>query len=105
MVVDIAIYVLVVFAVNPAPYLSIIIGISGLAGIIFTAMRYRRDDTTAIVGQQDTIVNEMKVLNEENRQAAAILREERNELRAQVERLTNEISALREELRGEGRYG
>lgn len=95
----------IVFAVNPAPYLSLIIGICGLAGIIFTALRYRRDDTTALVGQQDTIVNEMKVLNEENRQAAAILREERNELRTQVERLTNEIAALREELRGEGRYG
>lgn len=98
-------YIPVIFAVNPAPYLSLIIGICGLAGIVFTALRYRRDDTTALVGQQDTIVNEMKVLNEENRQAVAILREERNELKAQVERLTNEISALREELRGEGRYG
>ena len=95
----------IVFAANPAPYLSIILGIAGLAGIIFTALRYRRDDTTALVGQQDTILNEMKALNEENRQAATILREERNELRAQVERLTHEIEALREELRGEGRYG
>ena len=95
----------VIFALNPAPYLSIILGIAGLAGIIFTALRWRRDDTTALVGQQDTILNEMKTLNEENRQAATLLREERNELRAQVERLTSEIQALREELQGEGRGG
>ena len=90
---------------NPAPYLSIILGICGLAGIVFTALRYRRDDTTALVGQQDTIVNEMKALNEENRQAVALLREERNELRAEVERLRHEIEALREEIGEGGRYG
>jgi predicted nucleic acid-binding Zn-ribbon protein len=90
------------FAVNPAPYLSLIIGIAGLAGIIFTALRYRRDDTTALIGQQDTIVSEMRALNEENRQAAALLRTERNELKTQVEQLTHEIEALRKELQ-EGR--
>ena len=90
---------------NPAPYLSIILGILGLAGIVFTALRYRRDDTTALVGQQDTIVNEMRALNEESRQAVTLLREERNELRAEVERLRHEIEALREELGEGGRYG
>ena len=98
-------YIPIVFAVNPAPYLSIVMAVCGILGVMFTAMRWRRDDTTALVGQQDSIVSEMKTLNEENRQAAAILREERNELRAQVEQLTHEIEALREELRGGGRYG
>lgn len=90
----------VIFAVNPAPYLSIVLGICGLGGLIFTALRWRRDDTGSLVGQQDTILNEMKVLNEENRLAAARLREERNELSTQVEQLMAEIEKLRKELRG-----
>jgi hypothetical protein len=95
----------IVFAENPAPYLSVAIGVCGLAGVIFTALRYRRDDTTAIIGQQDTILNEMKALNEENRVTAARLRDERDSLSAQVDQLMAEIETLREELRGKGRYG
>ena len=34
---------------------------------MFTALRFRRDDTTAIVSQQDTILNDFKSLNEELR--------------------------------------
>jgi hypothetical protein len=91
-------FILIIFAANPAPYLSIVLGICGLGGLVFTALRYKRDDTTALVGQQNTIISEMKILNEENRQAATSLREERNELRDQVEQLTTEIKGLREEL-------
>ena len=45
--------------------LALVIGLMGLGGIIFTALRYNRDDTTAIVNQQAAITSEMKVLNDE----------------------------------------
>ena len=80
---------------------ALTIGILGVAGIIFSALKYNRDDTTALVGQQDVIVGEMKTMMDEWRTTAADLRLERDELRVQVERLTSEISALREELREE----
>ena len=78
--------------------LPIIIGLLGIAGLIFTALRHNRDDTTAIVTQQSTIVGEMKVLNDELRTTTTRLREERDGLQLQVGELTNQIAALRAEL-------
>jgi predicted RNase H-like nuclease (RuvC/YqgF family) len=78
--------------------IPIIIGILGIAGIIFTALKYNRDDTTAVITQQSTIVGEMKTLNDELRTTTTDLRGERDQLRAQVEELTKQIEALREEL-------
>ena len=40
---------------STGPHPSIIIGIIGLAGILFTAMRFGRDDTTTVLNQQATI--------------------------------------------------
>ena len=51
--------------------LPIIIGLLGIAGIIFTALKYNRDDTTAVVTQQSMIVGEMKTLNDELREPPA----------------------------------
>lgn len=79
-------------------YLPLVIGILGLAGLVFTALRFRRDDTTAIVSQQNTIFGEMKSLNDELRVTTTHLREERNELKAQVTELTHQVAALRTEL-------
>ena len=50
-----------------ADALGLIIGIAGLGGLIFTALRYRRDDTTAIVGQQSTVLHDFEALNAELR--------------------------------------
>jgi hypothetical protein len=80
--------------VDIAQLVSLIIGVLGLAGLIFTAMRYNRDDTTAIVNQQNVIVGDMKILNEELRTTATHLREERDRLRAEVDRLTAENDDL-----------
>jgi hypothetical protein len=92
-----------VFAANPAPYLSIVLGVCGLGGLVFTALRFRRDDTTALLGQQSTIMGEMKDLNNELRLTTVALREERDRLKEQVDRLTGEITKLRGELQ-EGRF-
>ena len=81
--------------VNAIP---IIIGLLGIAGILFTAMKYNRDDTTAVVTQQSTIVGEMKTLNDELRTTTRDLRTERDALKEQVQELTNQVAALRTEL-------
>ena len=52
-----------------ADALALAIGVAGLGGLVFTALRYRRDDTTAIVGQQSTIVHDIQALNGELRLA------------------------------------
>jgi predicted nuclease with TOPRIM domain len=85
--------------VNAGSLLAIVTGILGLAGIIFTALKYNRDDTTALVGQQSQILTDMKALNDELRETADALRAERDELRGEVARLSGQVDALRGELR------
>jgi hypothetical protein len=82
---------LLLAAIAWAEVVPLIIGIFGVAGLIFTALRYRRDDTTAVLNQQSLIVNEMKTLND-------TIRIERDELKTKVEELTTQVAALREEL-------
>ena len=50
-----------------AETLALVIGLAGLCGVIFTALRFRRDDTTAIVNQQSVIVRDMQAVNGELR--------------------------------------
>ena len=85
---------LVLAAVNIAQILALIIGLVGLAGVIFTALKFNRDDTTAVVSQQDTILNDMKLINEELRTTSNELREERDGLRVQVAELTTQVKKL-----------
>lgn len=84
---------------NPAGAISLIIGLIGLSGIIFTALRFRRDDTTAIVDQQSTITSEFKALNDELRVTADALRKERDELKERIANLLGQVDTLRIELR------
>jgi hypothetical protein len=81
----------VLAAIDPAGFIAIAIGVMGLGGVIFTALRFRRDDTTAIVNQQDTILNDFKSLNEELRITADRLRTERDECTEQVKKLRGEL--------------
>ena len=46
---------------------AVVIGVLGVAGLIYTALSWRRNDTTAIVEQQDTIMGELKDLTAELR--------------------------------------
>lgn len=71
-----------------AEWLSVIIGLLGVSGIVFTALRYRRDDTTAVVNQQAALFDEMRVITEN-------LRAERDALALQVDRLRAEVGELR----------
>lgn len=67
--------------------LPIIIGIVGLAGLVFTAMRFGRDDTTAVVTQQAQITAEMQTLNNELRSTIDRLRDDRDKCEREVQRL------------------
>ena len=87
---------LVIAAIDWATLLPPIIGIAGLGGVIFTALRYRRDDTTAVIGQQDTILNDMRLLNDELRTTSQELRTERDALKIQVQELTTQVEKLSE---------
>ena len=78
-----------------ATALPLIIGIIGLAGVIFTAMRFGRDDTTQVVTQQAQITAEMKTLNDELRLTTERLRKERDTCHLEVERLTGRLDELR----------
>ena len=69
-----------------------------LPGSSSRPLKYNRDDTTAVVTQQNVIVADMKLLNDELRVTIADLRTERDGLREQVTELTNQIQALRTEL-------
>jgi len=77
--------------------LPLVIGIVGLGGLVFTALRFRRDDTTAVINQQNVILDDMKKLNDELRTTVGDLRTERDELRVQVGELTIQIKSMRNE--------
>lgn len=80
-----------IIATDAAGILAIVIGMMGLGGVVFTALRFRRDDTTAIVNQQDTILGDFKSLNEELRITADRLRSERDECGEQVKKLRKDL--------------
>ena len=77
-----------------AQAIALAIGILGVAGIIFTALRYNRDDSTAVVQQQAQIVTGMHTLNDELRVTNA-------ELKQQVQELREQIEQMRKDLRGD----
>jgi uncharacterized coiled-coil DUF342 family protein len=85
-------------AIDLSTALPLVLGVCGLSGLVFAALRFRRDDTSAIVTQQSTILDDMKTLNDELRTATAALREERDQLKTQVDQLTGQVQALRVEL-------
>lgn len=84
---------------DPGALVALAIGVLGLGGIVFTALKFNRDDTTAIVGQQSNILRDMKELNSELRITATDLRKERDELKEQVDKLGQQVTELSTELR------
>ena len=75
-------------AINAAQSLALVLGIVGLSGVVFTALRFRRDDTTAVVTQQSQITAEMKTLNDELRLAVERLRKERDACHDELRRVS-----------------
>lgn len=78
-----------------ATALPLIIGSAGLSGVVFSVLRFRRDDTTQVVNQQAQITAEMKTLNDELRLTTERLRKERDACHMEVERLNGRIEELR----------
>ena len=52
-----------------ADVIALVIAISGLGSLVFAAMRWRRDDTQAIVSTQSVVVHDMEALMAGLRQA------------------------------------
>ena len=96
-----AVIVIAAVGANIAQVLALVIGLVGLAGVIFTALRFNRDDTSAVVNQQSTILNDMKTINSELRTTAASLKEERDACRDEVRSLRKDVSEARESLSGQ----
>ena len=70
-----------------AQAIAVAIGILGIAGVIFTALKYNRDDTTAVISQQAQILAGMATLNSELRQRNAELKEQIADLHEEVKTL------------------
>jgi uncharacterized coiled-coil DUF342 family protein len=85
--------------VSPGEAIALVTGVVGLAGVLFTALRFRREDTSAVVSTQSQILLDMKALNDELRVTADSLKKERDELRGQVEQLRSEVNKLSVDLR------
>jgi len=68
---------------------------AGLAAAVFTALRFNREDATAVVNQQKEVLGSMRSLNEELQAALDRVRAERDELRAEVTELRVEAKRLR----------
>ena len=82
-------------AVPAGTWAPIALALAGLVGAVFAALRFNRDDATAVVAQQSTVLADMRSLNEELAEAAARVRLERDDLAAKIILLTAEIAALR----------
>jgi hypothetical protein len=82
-----------------AQAIPVVIGLLGLGGILFTALRFNREDTTAVVGQQTQILGNMKMLNDELRVTADGLRGERDSCRGEAAKLRTQVAELTVELR------
>ena len=70
---------------------SLAIAVMGLGGLVFTALRWRRDDTATIISTQDTLFSEMRTLNDELRTTVIALRAENDRLQAQIADLRREL--------------
>jgi hypothetical protein len=79
--------------------IALVTGILGVCGLVFTALRFNRDDTTAAVATQSSVLHDMAALNDELRKTTTELRTERDELRGQVRALGVEVERLRHDRR------
>lgn len=77
--------------------LAIVTGILGLSGLIFTALKYNRDDSTAVVAQQSAVLKDMATLNDDLRKAVDDLHGERDELRGEIAALREQVQRLSHE--------
>ena len=78
-----------------APFVTVL---AALVGAVFVALRFNREDATAVVAQQSTVLADMRSLNAELAENSNRVRGERDELLTRIGVLTAELSAVRVEL-------
>ena len=91
---------LLVAAIDIAASLSVVIGIIGVVGLIYTALSWNRSDTTQVITQQSAITAEMKTLVDEQRKRVEELRQERDDCRMDRERMVGQMEELRAQATG-----
>ena len=74
--------------------LAIVTGLCGLAGLVYTALSWRRNDTKAVVDQQSAVLHDMATLNDDLRSTVTDLRGERDLLRTEVAELREQVQRL-----------
>jgi len=87
--------------VDIGAFIALATGVLGLCGLVFTALRFNRDDTSSAVATQSSVLRDMATLNDELRKTAADLRGERDECRGRALVLTGELERLRNDRRRE----
>ena len=80
--------------VDTGTLLAIITGLCGLAGLVYTALHFNRDDAKALVDQQSAVLKDMGELNTDLRATVADLRTERDALRSEVADLREQVQRL-----------
>ena len=74
-----------------AQIVALVIAVGGLGTLIFAALSWRRNDTTALVGQQTEVLNSIHLINDELRVTADALRSERDKCYEEVAKLRRTI--------------
>ncbi len=74
--------------------LAAIVTLAGSGGIVFGALRYNRDEAGKIVGQQASVLSDMRGLIDELQEALVRTRTERDELLGEVRGCREEIAML-----------
>jgi hypothetical protein len=77
--------------------LPILIGTGGLAALIFGALRFQREDASAIVTQARDVIGSMKELVEELESALDRCRKDRTRYVEENDQLRDDLQAIRRE--------
>lgn len=82
----------------------LIVAAVGLGGLVFTALRFRREDTSSLVQQHSVVLAGMKTLMDEREKEREEDRREVVRLRAEIDDLKHQVArelAVRRELEDE----
>ena len=90
---------------NAGTIIALVTAIVGVGGLIFTALKFNREQSAATVTQASQILDGMKALNDGLRAQVGDLRIEVERLQQRVEELTAQLAAANEQLRAMLRDG
>lgn len=78
---------------DAATWIAIVTGIIGLAGLVFTALKFNSDRSSASVAQASAVLDDMRKLNDVLHTRINDLETEVEELHTQVDKLMARVNA------------